>query len=65
MVFNYIIVVGEVMLISLAFHLYYMACIFTALHIFLLFVRIKEEDKALKRYSKTISTKSNKSDEHI
>ncbi|HXC03185.1 MAG TPA: isoprenylcysteine carboxylmethyltransferase family protein [Bacteroidia bacterium] len=52
---NYIIVVGEVLLVSLAFHLYYTACIFTILHIALLYIRIKEEDKALKKYSKILS----------
>ena len=45
---NYIIVILEIAVISLIFHLYYTAIIFTLLNAIMLFVRIKEEDKALK-----------------
>lgn len=45
---NYIVVIGEIMVIPLAFHLYYTAIIFTLLNAILLSVRIKEENKALK-----------------
>jgi methyltransferase len=45
---NYIIVIIEIVLIPLVFHLYYTAIIFTVLNLVMLFVRIKEENKALK-----------------
>jgi methyltransferase len=44
---NYIIVIAEIAVIPLAFHLYYTAIIFTLLNTIMLFVRIKEENKAL------------------
>lgn len=44
---NYIIVVAEIALIPLAFHLYYTAILFSILNAAMLYVRIKEEDKAL------------------
>jgi methyltransferase len=44
---NYIIVIAEIIVIPLAFHLYYTALIFTMLNICMLFVRIKEEEKAM------------------
>jgi methyltransferase len=45
---NYIIVILEIAVIPLIFHLYCTAIIFTLLNAIMLFVRIKEEDKALK-----------------
>ncbi|HSY62762.1 MAG TPA: isoprenylcysteine carboxylmethyltransferase family protein [Cytophaga sp.] len=44
---NYIIVIAEIVVIPLAFHLYYTVLIFTMLNICMLFVRIKEEEKAM------------------
>ncbi|MEA4840860.1 MAG: isoprenylcysteine carboxylmethyltransferase family protein [Bacteroidales bacterium] len=44
---NYLIVVAEIAVIPLAFHLYYTAVIFTLLNWVMLVVRIKEENKAL------------------
>jgi len=44
---NYIIVIAEIVVIPLAFHLYYTAFIFTMLNICMLFIRIKEEEKAM------------------
>lgn len=44
---NYIIVIVEIALIPLAFHLYYTAIIFSFLNLAMLYVRIKEENKAL------------------
>ncbi len=44
---NYVIVIGEIAIIPLTFHLYYTAVIFTVLNLFMLSVRIKEENKAL------------------
>lgn len=44
---NYIIVIAEIAVIPLAFHLYYTAIVFTLLNAIVLFVRIKEENKAL------------------
>lgn len=44
---NYMIVVAEIAVIPLAFHLYYTAIIFTLLNMMMLFVRIKEENKIL------------------
>ncbi len=44
---NYIIVIGEILIIPLIFHLYYTAIIFTMLNGVMLFFRIKEENKAL------------------
>lgn len=44
---NYIIVVAEIAIIPLIFHLYYTAIIFTILNAIVLFVRIKAENKAL------------------
>lgn len=45
---NYLVVIGEIAVIPLAFHLYYTAAIFTVLNLIMLSIRIKEEDKALK-----------------
>lgn len=45
---NYIIVIAEIAIIPLIFHLYYTAVIFTVLNGVMLFVRIKEENKALR-----------------
>ena len=44
---NYLVVIGEIAAIPLAFHLYYTAAIFTVLNLIMLSIRIKEEDKAL------------------
>ena len=44
---NYLIVIAEIAIIPLAFHLYYTAAIFTLLNLVMLFVRIKTENKAL------------------
>ena len=44
---NYLIVIGEIAVIPLVFHLYYTSLIFTFLNAIMLWVRIKEENKAL------------------
>jgi|SRR6185312_8084497 len=44
---NYVIVIGEIAIIPLTFHLYYTAVIFTVLNLCMLSVRIKEENKVL------------------
>jgi len=44
---NYLIVIAEIAVIPLAFHLYYTAAIFTLLNLVMLSVRIKIENKAL------------------
>jgi len=44
---NYLIVIAEIVVIPLVFHLYYTAIIFTLLNAIILFVRIEEENKAL------------------
>lgn len=44
---NYILVIAEIAVIPLIFHLYYTAIIFTVLNAFMLTVRIKEENRAL------------------
>jgi methyltransferase len=44
---NYMIVVAEIAVIPLIFHLYYTAITFSLLNAIMLFVRIKEENKAL------------------
>ena len=44
---NYMVVIAEIAIIPLAFHLYYTAIIFTLLNMIMLFVRIKEENKVL------------------
>ncbi len=44
---NYLVVIAEIAVIPLAFHLNYTATIFTLLNIVMLFVRVKEENKAL------------------
>ncbi len=45
---NYVVVIAEVALIPLIFHLYITAVVFTLLNGAMLYVRIKEENKALK-----------------
>lgn len=45
---NYIIVIAEIAIIPLIFHLYYTAIVFTVLNGLMLAVRIKEENKALR-----------------
>lgn len=45
---NYCVVVAEIALIPLIFHLYYTAVIFSVLNAIVLFVRITEENKVLK-----------------
>jgi methyltransferase len=44
---NYLVVIAEIAVIPLAFHLYYTAIIFTLLNAIMLFIRIKEENKVL------------------
>lgn len=44
---NYIIVIAEIAIIPLVFHLYYTAIIFSLLNAIILTIRIKEENKAL------------------
>lgn|SRR5665647_2674219 len=44
---NYLVVIAEIAVVPLAFHLYYTAIIFTLLNTIMLFVRIKEENKTL------------------
>jgi len=44
---NYIIVICEIVVIPLVFHLYYTAILFSILNAFMLRIRIKEENKAL------------------
>src|SRR5665647_2271843 len=44
---NYMIVIAEIAVIPLAFHLYFTAIVFTILNAMMLFVRIKEENRAL------------------
>jgi methyltransferase len=44
---NYLIVIAEIAIIPLVFHLYYTAIIFSILNGIMLWVRIKEENKAL------------------
>lgn len=44
---NYMIVIAEIAIIPLIFHLYYTACIFSMLNAIMLYVRIKVENKAL------------------
>jgi methyltransferase len=44
---NYIVVIAEIVVIPMAFHLYFTAITFTILNAIMLFIRIKEEDKAL------------------
>jgi len=45
---NYMIVVAEIAVIPLAFHLYFTAITFTILNAMMLFVRVKEENRALR-----------------
>lgn len=45
---NYVIVVAEIALIPLIFHLYITAVVFSVLNGLMLYVRIREEDKALR-----------------
>jgi len=45
---NYLAVIAEIAIIPLAFHLYFTAIIFTALNAVMLYVRIREENTALK-----------------
>jgi methyltransferase len=44
---NYMAVIAEIAIIPLAFHLYFTAIIFTLLNLIMLYVRVKEENKAL------------------
>jgi methyltransferase len=44
---NYLVVIAEIAVIPLIFHLYYTAIVFTVLNAIILLVRIKEENKAL------------------
>ncbi len=45
---NYIIVIAEIAVIPLAFHLYYTAIVFSVLNAVMLYIRIRAENKALK-----------------
>lgn len=45
---NYMVVIAEIAIIPLVFHLYYTAIAFTVLNAIMLFVRVKEENKVLK-----------------
>lgn len=45
---NYIVVIIEIALIPLIFHLYITAVVFTLLNALMLFIRIREENKALR-----------------
>jgi methyltransferase len=45
---NYLVVIIEIAVIPLIFHLYFTAIIFTLLNAIMLFIRIKEENKALR-----------------
>jgi len=45
---NYLVVIAEIAIIPLIFHLYYTAITFTVLNAIMLSVRIKEENKVLK-----------------
>jgi methyltransferase len=45
---NYLIVIFEIALIPLTFHLYYTAIIFSILNAVILIIRIKEENKVLR-----------------
>lgn len=45
---NYVIVIAEIALIPLIFHLYITAVVFSVLNGLMLYVRIREENKALK-----------------
>jgi len=44
---NYLVVIAEIAVIPLAFHLYFTAIFFSVLDAVMLYVRIKEENKAL------------------
>lgn len=44
---NYMIVIAEIAVIPMIFHLYFTAVTFTLLNAIMLFIRIKEENKAL------------------
>jgi methyltransferase len=44
---NYLIVIAEILIIPLVFHLYLTALVFSVLNLIMLSVRIKEENKAL------------------
>lgn len=46
---NYVIVIAEIVVIPLAFHLYYTAIIFTALNAVMLSVRVSAENRALQQ----------------
>ena len=44
---NYMVVIAEIAIIPLTFHLYFTAIIFSFLNLIMLYVRVKEENKAL------------------
>lgn len=44
---NYVIVIAEIALIPLIFHLYFTAVVFSLLNVWMLYVRIREENKVL------------------
>ena len=45
---NYLVVIAEIAIVPLVFHLYYTAIVFSVLNAIMLSVRIKEENKVLK-----------------
>jgi len=45
---NYLIVIAEIAVIPLIFHLYYTAVVFSVLNLCMLYVRVKVENKALR-----------------
>jgi len=45
---NYLVVIAEIAIVPLVFHLYYMAIVFSVLNAIMLSVRIKEENKVMK-----------------
>ncbi len=47
---NYAVVIGEIAVIPMIFHLYVTAIVFTLLNLVVLFVRIKEENSVLRIY---------------
>ena len=53
---NYMIVIGEIAVIPLVFHLYYTAIAFSILNAIMLFVRINEENKVLQSCDEAVLT---------
>ena len=53
---NYMVVIAEIAVIPLAFHLYYTAIAFSILNAIMLFVRINEENKVLQSCDEAVLT---------